>query len=171
MLFPHKMCLWPSKLPSLIFPRSNSCYLSRKDKCESSKGVFNWPYSGILNIKWNKIYKLVVLVFIVFQYLLVPVHIISRYFWIGHFLFFFFFCCGFKKYSVFTGYQIFVTGKILVFHRCLDNKLLLSYYILVHWKLKRSAEFSPKVPIHPCGPKSDSASPWTISAQFKPKQP
>ena len=164
------MCLWPSKLPSLIFLRSNSCSLSRKDKCESSKGVFNWPYSGILNIKWNKIYKLVVLVFIVFQYLWGPVHIISRYFWIGHFLFFLF-RCGLKKYSVFTGYQIFVTGKILVFHRCLDNKLLLSYYTLVHWKLKRSAEFSPKVPIQPCRPKSDSASPWAISAQFKPKQP
>ena len=80
-------------------------------------------------------------------------------------------CCGFKKYSVFTGYQIFVTGKILVFHRCLDNKLLLSYYILLHWKLKRSAEFSPKVPIQPSRPKSDSASPLAISAQFKPKQP
>ena len=124
------------------------------------KGDFNWPYSGILNIKWNKIYKLVVLVFIVFQYLLGPVHIISRHFLIGHFLFF-----------VVVADSKNILSSLDTKFSSLDNKLLLSYYILLHWKLKRSAEFSPKVPIQPCRPKSDSASPLAISAQFKPKQP
>ena len=34
-----------------------------------------------------------------------------------------------KDYCIFTRYQIFVTGKMLVFHRCLYNK-----YITIHSK-------------------------------------
>ena len=60
------------------------------------------------------------------------------------------------KNRIFTGYQIFVTGEILVFHRCLYNKkvlpnnvvTLLIHLLLLLKLLKLGSNFHVEIKMH-----------------------